>query len=413
MGKPWHGLLLEMAENSRQLQGSQYLLPRHRLPAWEAITKDKVLLKALEKGVKAPLTSIPQPNNMTTRKTPIQAELTATIGEYLADGVITKLTEQQTQNTRYWIPIFGRQKKDSGKLRLITDMRDLNACHNIEHHRPQNWKQVVQLASEKKHQWGITLDLKGYFHHLAIHKATKRWMRFMYNNQGYQVEAMPFGWSLSPFWSNRLAKPIRALLNDWDIAHSWWVDDILILGSTKQEVEQKAAKLVQLLTTLGIKVNQEKSMTEAARSFMYLGHHWDLSKNYLNTPTAKNQGALQLTRHQLKSNRTTPKHLAALAGTLLDCVKSNSALTGLPQQLMHLAGRAAGMARKENPQLSIRQAWSKSITKAWLGVKGGTLGGTPPGQKAPEPKLQLVLKECLEALKNPTNRIFRGETKEK
>jgi hypothetical protein len=368
MGEIVTGLQSAIADNGLQLQGSQHLLPRHRLTAWEEITKDKVLLTALVKGVRAPLRSIPKPNTKTIRHARPQADLTKTIGEYLADGVITKLTPQQTESTKYWVPIFGRPKKDSGAVRLITDMRDLNACHDIEHHRPQNWKQVVHLAGDRKHQWGITLDLKGYFHHLALHKSTKRWMRFMYNNQGYQVEAMPFGWSLSPFWSNRLAKPIRSKLNDWNIAHSWWVDDILILGSTKQEVEWKATRLITLLTKLGIKVNQKKSMAEAARKFMYLGHHWDLEHNSLSTPEDKNHGALNMTKHQLKSHSTTPRHLAALAGTLLDCVKSNTSLSGLPQQIMRMAGRAAGLAQKENDKLKMRQERSKSIPKAWLGT---------------------------------------------
>ena len=44
----------------------------------------------------------------------------------------------------------------------------------------------------------------------------------------------------------------------------------MLLGPTKQEVEVRAAQLVELLTTLGIQVNGQKSMPEAAQTLNFL-----------------------------------------------------------------------------------------------------------------------------------------------
>ena len=171
-----------------------------------------ILLHAIQKGVKAPLKDFPKPNSHKLRNCPSQEEITETIGEYLQTSALKQLTAEKINQTHYWVPIFGRPKKGSTKVRLITDLRDLNRCHKVQQHHPQTWRQVVELTQDPTLQWAITLDLKAYYHHLALHPSTGRWMRMCYNNQGYQVHGMLFGWSMSSFWSHRLAKPIREQL---------------------------------------------------------------------------------------------------------------------------------------------------------------------------------------------------------
>eukprot|EP00667_Euglena_gracilis_P015354 EG_transcript_15985 len=92
-------------------------------------------------------------------------------------------------------------------------------------------------------QWGMTLDIKNFFHHLQIHPKLQRWMRFQVGNRGFQIQALPFGWALSPWWAQKLTKPIRAWLNEQQIPHCWYVDDILILGATAQLTADRTATL--------------------------------------------------------------------------------------------------------------------------------------------------------------------------
>ena len=407
MGKSNHqletsGLSSAITTNADTLQGCQHLLMRQRLNAWETITRDKVLLTAIQRGVRAPIQCIPQPNDKRTR-TRDNTDLATTIGDYLEAGVISRLDPTQTAKTKYWVPIFGRPKKDSDKVRMITDLRDLNQCHTIERHRPQTWHQVCKLLREERGQWALTLDLKGYFHHLGIHPKTRRWMRFKHNGQGYQIEAMPFGWSMSPFWAHRMSKPIRALLNQWNVPHAWWVDDILILGRDKADVCTSATRLINLLTKLGVCINPSKSMSQPAQEFTYLGHHWNLVTNRLTPLQPKVASAIQDCKHQLKSNVTTPYHLASLAGKLLDSNKSNTALTGLPQQIMRLAGKLAARTAYFNPQLTLKQAWRKSTAKTALQQHT-----QPTSQAAPPPPLQRTLQTALQALQQPVPRVFRS-----
>ena len=342
-----------------------YLGPRTHIANWEALGADNVLLTAIRRGVRAPLLKIPDP--LAPRCVQPQS-LQNTIQKYAEEQGIRKMTTEETQRTKFWVPIFGRPKKEGG-TRLITDLRNLNQCMDIPHHRPESWKTVLRTLEDKSLKWGITLDMSSYFHHLSIDKKTQRWMRFQIEGVAYQIQAMPFGWSGSPWWSHKMAQPIRAWLNQNLITHCWYVDDVLILGETKEQCESNASKLVNLLTSLGIKVNKDKSMIAASQEVNYIGHCFNLLTNLVSHIPSKLQHLQRMVKHQMKSNVMTPRYLCALAGSLLDAVKSNVALTGLAQNLMQ---QAALLAQKNATDLSLpyrsTRCWTKSGPKSAAAV---------------------------------------------
>ena len=146
-----------------------------------------------------------------------------TIGEYLDTDAIRQLTVQEITRTKVWTPVFGRAKKDTGKIRLITDIQHFNQCHQVPRHKAESWTSIQETVGKKGLNWGITLDLKGFFHHLQMNITMQRWMRFQFNQQSYQIQAMPFGWALSPWWANKFTKPIKACVNNlqWDRCGGW------------------------------------------------------------------------------------------------------------------------------------------------------------------------------------------------
>jgi hypothetical protein len=106
-----------------------FMGPRKKIQAWIALGADNVLLQVLKKGINAPLHAVPQPR--AARKYHNEESLTTTIGEYLEAGIIRELTKEEKKRTKFWIPTFGREKKDNHKIRLITDLRQLNNCHQV------------------------------------------------------------------------------------------------------------------------------------------------------------------------------------------------------------------------------------------------------------------------------------------
>ena len=236
-------------------------------------------------------------------------------------GAVRELTTTEIQKTKSWTSIFPREKKDTPKVRMITDMRPLNRCADVPKHRAERWTDVLANLENKEALWGITFDLKNWYHHLQLHPDTGRWARFKIANRGFQCTALPFGWALSPYWANKLSKPVRAWMHEQGWIFNWWVDDVLLLAPTKHEAERRATLFVEKLTTLGIAVNIRKSMNEAKQIFPYLGHHINLAENKVEHVPQKTRSTIQATKHLRKSNIFVPKFVAALAGRLLDAEK--------------------------------------------------------------------------------------------
>ena len=185
---------------------------------------------------------------------------------------------------------------------------------------------------------------------------------------------MPFGWALAPWWANKFNKPIRTWMNQAQVPHCWWIDDVLLLGESATQVEHRAIAVVKMLTSLGIHVNQGKSMQHAAQQFPYVGHQFNLQTNVVEPLPHKQTISHNLCKHQLKGWTFQPKNLAALAGNLADTAKPNMSLHGLPQQIMKAAAwgvlqntklgwNKARCWEHQHPNHSISKGYSKQHSK--------------------------------------------------
>ena len=302
------------------------------------------------------------------------------------------MTAAEIINTRQWTPTTFREKKDSGKIRLITDLRDLNRCHTVPKHRAETWSTLKNLLHEEEHAWGITLDLQSFFHHLRVHPSIQRWMRLRVAGKAYQIVALPFGWALSPWWANKLSKPIRKKLNQLGIPHAWYVDDVLILGKTPEETVERARQCVQIMTQCGIRVNASKSMMTPSQQVTYLGHVIDLQTSVISPTKEKMRLTPTLVRHQMKGTKFQPRALAGLAGHLLDAAKSNSRLHGLPAQLMKHAAKGVHF-NKQIFGWNKHRCWNTTVQKP--------------------PSLSSLLRDIENAVKEPTPIVFRAQNPEK
>ena len=156
-GKPTHtthgpsSLQNALDNNAKQAPQCPFHGPRNRLSEWKAMGADPVLLEALRKGVNSPLYG--KPSTQPRREVRHLHEIQTITGEYLQRGVLRKLTDAESQRTKTWTPVFGRPKKFSDKVRLITDLRELNRHHQVPKHRPTTWREVLHTISKEHLQW--------------------------------------------------------------------------------------------------------------------------------------------------------------------------------------------------------------------------------------------------------------------
>jgi len=198
--------------------------------------------------------------------------------------------------------------------------------------------------------------------------------------EAFEIEALPFGLSYSPYWAHRLAKPILSWVRNTlqDVTVVWYVDDIAILGSNAEAVERAAARLMEFLTDLGVQVNAAKTMSRAATKIDYLGQVIDLTTGSVTPPAAKVRKAIAMAKKQAKARTCVPRHLARLVGVLLDLK---------PPRAQSLLGLLKLLMKETAHVVKSNRASAKSLQKAW----------STSGRK--RPSANGVINEAIKALK--------------
>ena len=96
-------------------------------------------------------------------------------------------------------PIFPI-RKSSGGWRVIHDLRTLNKRCTTRHFKMEGVETVRKFW--RHHKWAVTLDLRDAFRHLRLEMGDRALFGFTFQGKYYQQVAMPFGWSLAPYYWN-------------------------------------------------------------------------------------------------------------------------------------------------------------------------------------------------------------------
>ena len=322
--------------------GPPFMGPRARLQQWrEVVQADPTLLKVISQGVRLPLNHIPPPN---PRSPPMPLDLSSVVQKYTDLGVIRPLSASEVLRTQNWVQTFGRPKPNSSELRLITDLRPLNQSLQPQFFKGDHWGTVVQMLNDHpEHCWATTLDIKDFFFHLGLHRQAQRWIRVKTQSGGFQFLALPFGLQCSPFWSHRLAKPVIQFLRDRGILLTWYVDDILLLAKSPEICLAQTKFVIQLFTSLGLRINVQKSSLVPQQTVNYLGQVLNLANRSVSPLPCKVCHLRKMLHHAAPGKTTRPCVLASIAGTVLDLSKGAVNLLGFAKELMSQAGRLASL----------------------------------------------------------------------
>ncbi|KAM9985600.1 hypothetical protein ACTFIZ_000231 [Dictyostelium cf. discoideum] len=96
-----------------------------------------------------------------------------------------------------------------------------------------------------------------------------------------------------------------------------YLDDLLIVGSTREECLSNLKKTMELLVKLGFKLNLEKSVLEPTQSITFLGLQIDSLSMKLLVPKEKKKSVIKEIRNFLKLDCCSTRKLAGLKGKLI------------------------------------------------------------------------------------------------
>ena len=164
--------------------------------------------------------------------------------------------------------------------------------------------------------FGIKLDLADAFKHVGVRKEDRTYFGLEFQGRWFVETALPFGWSESPRIYASMAEWVRGLAAAAGVTLMIYVDDILVMGASKEEAQRSALWLRWMLQNLGIKVNEAKSMTEAVRQLEYLGYLVNISKKTISIAADKRTKIKIMAAREIRASYTTARRIAQFLGVL-------------------------------------------------------------------------------------------------
>ena len=204
--------------------------------------------------------------------------------------------------------------KKTGDLRPVINLRPLNKFIIHKHFKMENLQNVTQLV--RKGDYMVTIDLKDAYFSIPIHQSHRKFLRFSWRNQLFQFAALPFGLTSAPRVFTKVLKPVIASMRQRGIRCLIYIDDLIIVASSKMECNEQAAFAVQLLTDLGFNVNMEKSNLVPETRVEFLGFVLDSIRMELFLPEKKKEDILQRIQNLLMSRQILVRQISSMVGLM-------------------------------------------------------------------------------------------------
>lgn len=268
------------------------------------------------KGVKTPFKAIPVQSKPILERKRAHAEtenISVVIAQLLSKGVIVTCKPTKGQ---FLSPIF-LEPKPNKSYRLILNLAKLNEYVVTEHFKIEDHKIAMKLIHNDSFM--ATLDLKDAYYLIAIDKAHRKFLRFLFSGVLYEFTCLPFGLSVAPQLFTKLMKPIIYFLRNLGLKSVIYLDDFLLLGDSHSECLDNVNKTCGLLTNLGFIINYEKSQTIPSQRCKYLGFIFDSSSMTLELPENKRLAIKNMLDKVSKLRKIKIREFAKFIGSIVAC----------------------------------------------------------------------------------------------
>ena len=191
---------------------------------WELITNNATVLNWVRNGV--PLDFITKPdsfvesNNIFSEKEALF--LDKDIQKLKESGCIRRCTVKP-----HCISRISTVPKQDGTFRLITDLRQLNAClSSSKTFIYENIDPVLEIVQPEDKL--VTLDIKNGFFHIKVDPKFQTYLGFTYKDVHYVWCVLAFGLNHSPNYWDKVLRPLVQFLRQCGLKTVAYVDDFIL-----------------------------------------------------------------------------------------------------------------------------------------------------------------------------------------
>ena len=134
-----------------------------------------------------------------------------------------------------------------------------------------------------------SIDLRDAFQSIPVHSDFRQLLRFFWKGKLYEFQCLPFGLSSAPRTFTKVMRPVMALLRRKAVRCLIFMDDPVLLSSTKQELFQILQKTMTLLSLLGFQNQQGKIRLDSNTEDPVFGLYGGLQNNDAEFAGGENQ----------------------------------------------------------------------------------------------------------------------------
>ena len=255
----------------------------HFVEQWEKLTDSKWVLSVVRKGSWIPFRLIPPLSS-------VPIKLSQSSSMFLREEIDILLQKQAVERVQnlgahgFYSRIFLVPKKN-GKLCPVINLSLLNRYIKKQSFKMETVKSVRQ--SIMNNDWAVFIDLTDAYLHVPIHPQSRSYLRFVHEDQIFQVTALPFGMSLSPWIFTKLMDVIAAHLCQNTISVFPYLDDWLIKYLIRNRLLYQTKYCLQLIQNLGFIPNLKKSELIPALNFTFIGMEFLTQQNLVRDPVER------------------------------------------------------------------------------------------------------------------------------
>ena len=175
----------------------------------------------------------------------------------------------------YESQLFVVPKRKQGEWRMCQNLKFWNIDFASRQHFKLEGASAL-AAMLRPGDWACTGDLSQADHQCGIHPLHRRQLRFRWNGVRYQWRVLPFGLRLAPLYWTKLLRPVIAKARAAGIRCLLYLDDLVVVASSKTQTAKDWAVLAGLLSReLGLLFARAKTNTIPTQVFDALGFVWD------------------------------------------------------------------------------------------------------------------------------------------
>lgn len=175
--------------------------------------------------------------------------------------------------------------KPNGESRFILNLKELNKFIKTDHFKLEDSRTVTKLLS--KDCYMSTIDLKDAYFSVPVHDSHKKFLRFIWKQDMYEFQVLPFGLSTAPYTFTKILKPVMYHLRSKGFISTIFLDDIWCCGRFYSECHNNVQETIKILTNLGFLINYEKSSLIPDTCVKFLGFLFNSKEKTISLPQQK------------------------------------------------------------------------------------------------------------------------------